>query len=255
VIGSAVTTASAASVSGAAACRPHTVGVAGLSAAKTLATMVSNMAGGCGFTVSGFLLGVAVGIDGLQLYGSPTTFDGHGDLHLIQVNQGVVIDFYRIGSAEYARLYESDAPNAAPDVNVRGFWHAFGVSTAVINAAGSEKWVRLTPAQVKGFSKNGQIPGPFASPSALAGAVIEGTGHSWKLAGTKTVGGVACTVLTQPGSGGLYTPETLYVNTATGLPVEVQYQSQDGQAIATKFSSWGHTSTVTAPPASKVVAG
>ena len=234
-------------------CRPHTRSVAGQTAAKALKTVAANIPAACGFTVSGYFLGAGFGIDGLQLDGT-TTYDGKGDVHLVYINQGVVIDAYRIGASVYVRMYEYGEPNAAPDVNVRGEWNAFGVtSNAVIKAAGSSKWVRLSAAELKKFTVNGGFVG-LSTPSSLAANLVKGTGVTWKLAGSATVRGVRCTVLTDATDRSRQFPaERLDVSTASGLPVEVSYAHTGGGPITTNFGTWSHTRAVTVP--TRVVAG
>jgi hypothetical protein len=131
-------------------CHPHTKGIGRkASAAQIVRTMRASIPDACGFTVTGELLGADFGIDGVTLVGA-TTFDGRGHAHVVYVAQGVVLDFYRVGGADYVRLYEYDAPTAVPDLNLRALWSEFGVSSRVVNTAGSTKWVRLTPAQQRG---------------------------------------------------------------------------------------------------------
>jgi hypothetical protein len=251
--GAITASASAAPLARTAGCRPHTTSIAGQTAAKAVKTVAANIPAACGFTVSGYFLGAAFGIDGLQLDGT-TTYDSKGDVHLVYNNQGVVIDVYRIGGSEYVRLYEYGEPNAAPDLNVRGEWSAFGVtSNAVIKAAGSSKWIKLTAAQQKKLAANGGLVG-LGSPAALAASVVRGTGVTWKRAGTRTVSGVRCTVLTDAtDSNKIFPAETLYVSTATGLPVVIEYAHAEGGAISTSFGKWSHPAAVTAP--TRVVAG
>jgi hypothetical protein len=52
-----------------------------------------------------------------------------------------------------------------------------------------------------------------------------------------------------------FTTQWLYVDTATGLPLQIGYQSDGRQHVTAFFGNWGHVTAVTAPPASKVVAG
>jgi hypothetical protein len=242
-----------ATAAGSAACKPHTRSVAGQTAAQVLRTLAANIPAACGFTVSGDLLGQVFGIDGVELWGV-TTYDSAGHVHLVYVNQGVVINAYRIGSSEYLRLYESANPNAAPDINVKGEWNAFGVtSNAVINAAGSTKWVKLTAAQEKKVSADGGFVG-IGGPAYLAAALVKGTGVTWKLAGSATISGIRCTVLSDAtDSNKLYPAEKLYLNTATGLPVTVRYAYQVPPQPTTTFGNWSRTTAVTAP--TRVVAG
>jgi hypothetical protein len=234
-------------------CKPHTRSVAGQTAARALKTVAANIPAACGFKVSGYFLGAGFGIDGLQLDGA-TTYDRKGDVHLVYINQGVVIDAYRVGAGVYLRMYEYGEPNAAPDLNVRAEWNAFGVtSNAVIKAAGSAKWVRLTAAELKKFTVNGGYVG-LGTPASLAANLVKGTGVTWKLAGVATVHGVRCTVLTQATDRNkLFPAERLYVGTATGLPVEVSYAHTGGGPITTNFGTWSDTTAVTVP--TRVVAG
>jgi len=234
-------------------CKPNPRSVAGQTAAKALKTVAANIPAACGFKVSGYFLGAGFGIDGLQLDGT-TTYDSRGDVHLVYINQGVVVDAYRIGAGVYVRMYEYGEPNAAPDLNVRGEWNAFGVtSNAVIKAAGSSKWVRLSAAELKKFTVNGGFVG-LGTPASLAANLVKGTGVTWKLAGVATVRGVRCIVLTQAtDSNKLFPAERLYVAAATGLPVEVSYAHTGGGPITTNFGTWSGTTAVTVP--TRVVAG
>jgi hypothetical protein len=236
-----------------AACKPHTKSVAGQTAAQVLRTLAANIPAACGFTLSGDFLGQVFGIDGLELWGV-TTYDSAGHVHLGYINQGVVVNAYRIGASEYLRLYESASPNAAPDINVKGEWNAFGVtSNAVINAAGSTRWVKLTAAQQKKMSADDGFAG-IGNPAALAAALVKGTGATWKLAGSATIRGIRCTVLSDAtDSNKLYPAEKLYLNTATGLPVTVRYAYQMAPQPTTNFGNWSRTAAVTAP--ARVVAG
>jgi hypothetical protein len=247
------TSAAAAAGAKAAACKPHTRSVVGQTAAQILRTLTANIPAACGFTVSGDLLGQVFGIDGVELWGV-TTYDSAGHVHLVYINQGVVVNAYRIGSSEYLRLYESASPNAAPDINVKGMWNAFGVtSNAVINAAGSTRWVKLTAAQQKKVSVDDGFVG-IGNPAALAAALVKGTGVTWKLAGFATIKGIRCTVLSDAtDSNKLYPAEKLYLNTATGLPVTVRYAYQMAPQPTTNFGSWSRTAAVTTP--ARVVAG
>jgi hypothetical protein len=86
-------------------CKPDTRSIAGQTAAKALKTVAANIPAACGFTVSGYFLGAGFGVDGIQLDGT-TTYDSAGNVHLVYVDQGVVTDVYRLGGAEYLRLYE-----------------------------------------------------------------------------------------------------------------------------------------------------
>lgn len=86
-------------------CKPHTTSIVGKTAAKAMKTVAANIPAACGFTVSGYFLGAGFGVDGIQLDGT-TTYDSAGNVHLVYVDQGVVTDVYRLGGAEYLRLYE-----------------------------------------------------------------------------------------------------------------------------------------------------
>jgi hypothetical protein len=237
-------------------CTSRTQGVAGENAAQTLKTVSTNIPKACGFEISGFLLGADYGIDGVQLLGK-TTFGPGGNVHLVFVDQGIVLDVYRIGGNEYVRLYEDGKPTAKPDLNLTTMWHGYGVGNSVIKAAGSVKWVRLTAAQRKLFNGPASYPstiGVLESPAGFAAALVKGTGEAWTLSGTKTIDGVSYTVLADPAdANGNYPAETLYVNTATGLPAKVGYASQDGSSITTKFAAWSRTTPISAPR--QVVAG
>jgi len=233
-------------------CRPHTKGIGRkASAAQIVRTMRANIPDACGFTVTGDLFGVDFGIDGMALVG-PTTFDGRGQAHMVDVSQGVVLDFYRVGGADYVRLYEYNAPTAAPDTNLRALWSEIGVSSRVVNKAGSTKWVRLTPAQQRGFNRSDML-GDLGTPSSLAAALADGTAAIWKLSGTKVVDGIKCAAITDPPKNEQDFAETIYVNDKTGLPVTVRYVFRRGVTLATGFGHWSSTSAVTRP--AKIVAG
>jgi hypothetical protein len=235
------------------ACASIAVSVTGMSAAEAVRTVAANMSRNCGFTVSGSFDGAGFGLDGWELYGT-STYGAFGDVHIVSLDQGMVINFYRVGSAEYLRVYEVDAPNAAPDVNVRAQLRSYGISNAVINAAGSAKWIKLTAAQRKTFNSTAFEP---LTAAALGAAVAQGSQEPWQLGGTKTLNGVRYLVLTDPvnKSGVGYLGESMYVNPSTGLPAEIKYVSQDSQQVSSSFGDWNHTPEVTAPPASKVVTG
>jgi len=246
-------TATAQAAPAASGCKPHTRSVAGQTAAKALKTVAANIPAACGFTVSGYFLGAGFGVDGIQLDGT-TTYDSAGNVHLVYVDQGVVTDVYRLGGAEYLRMYEYGEPNAVPDGNVVGLWNAFGVtSNAVIRAAGSSKWVRLSAAERKQFAVNGGFAG-LGTSASLAANLAEGTGGTWKVAGTAVVGGVRCIVLTDgPDRNTQFLGETLDVSSATGLPVKVSYPHTVGSPISVGFAKWSHATAVTAP--TRVIAG
>ncbi len=233
-------------------CQPHTKDIGrNASAAQIVRTMRASIPDACGFTVSGELMGADFGIDGMALLG-PTTFDGRGNAHVVYVSQGVVLDFYRAGGADYVRLYEYGAPAAVPDQNLRALWSEFGVSSRVVNKAGSAKWVRLTPAQQRAFNRSDML-GMLAAPSSLAAALAEGTGATWKLGGTKVVDGIKCAAITDPAKNEQHFTETIDVSDRTGLPVTVRYAFPHDRTLATGFGHWSSTATVTRPV--KVVAG
>ncbi|MBV9445045.1 MAG: hypothetical protein JO345_04005 [Streptosporangiaceae bacterium] len=233
-------------------CQPHTKGIGrNASAAQIVRTMRASIPDACGFTVTGELLGADFGIDGVTLVG-PTTFDGRGQAHVVYASQGVVLDFYRVGGADYVRLYEYNAPTAVPDLNLRVLWSEFGVSSRVVNKAGSTKWVRLTPAQQRAFNRSDML-GKLGTPSSLATALADGTAATWKLSGTKVIGGIKCAAITDPAKNEQDFTETIYVNEKTGLPVTVRYAVRHGSTLTTGFGHWSSTSAVTRP--AKVVAG
>jgi hypothetical protein len=64
---------------------------------------------------------------------------------------------------------------------------------------------------------------------------------------------IAAAALPVNNSGPGYLGESLYVNTATGLPVEIAYVSQDSQSTTASFGHWGHVVAVNPPSAAKVV--
>lgn len=235
-------------------CLSVTRSVAGLTAAQAIKVVASEMPHACGFTVSGDFDGPGFDIDGWELDGT-STYGALGGAHIVWFDQGMVLDFYRVGGARYLRLYEDGKPNAAPDLNVRTMWQAFGVSRAVVKQAGSAKWIKLTAAEWKKTSRD--LQGVPLTASALASAVAKGSGKPWQLGGSKTVRGVHCTVLVAPvnKSGPGFLGESLNVSTATGLPVGIKYVSQDSQSVTASFGHWGTAAAVTAPPAAKVVAG
>jgi hypothetical protein len=233
------------------ACASASASIAGLTAAQAIHAVAGNMPHACGFTVSGQFDGPGFDIDGWELDGT-STYGALGAAHVVWLNQGMVLDFYRAGGGEYLRIYEYGKPNAAPDVNVRAEWQAFGISTALVKKAGSAKWIKLTAAQQKKINPD---LGVSLTASALASDIAKGSGKPWKLGGTKTVNGVHCTVLIAPvnNSGPGFLGESLYVNTATGLPVGINYVSQDNQPVTASFGHWGHVAAVNPPPSSKVV--
>jgi hypothetical protein len=235
------------------ACASVPSDIAGLTAAQAIHAVAQSMPHGCGFTVSGQFDGPGFDIDGWELDGT-STYGALGAAHVVWLNQGMVLDFYRAGGGEYLRIYEYGKPNAAPDINVRAEWQAFGISAALGKQAGSAKWIKLTAAQQKKINPDLGVP---LTASALAGDIAQGSGKPWKLGGTKTVNGVHCTVLIAPvnNSGAGFLGESLYVSTATGLPVGINYVSQDNQPVSASFGHWGQVAAVNPPPASKVVAG
>src|ERR1022692_2175570 len=233
-------------------CQPHTKGIGrNASGAQIVRPRRASIPDACGFTVTGELMGADFGIDGVALAG-PTTFDGRGNAHVLYVTQGTVLDFYRVGGADYVRLYEYDAPTAVPDLNLRALWSEFGVSSRVVNKAGSTKWVRLTPAQQRAFNRSDML-GMLATPSSLATALADGTDATWELSGTKVVDGIKCAAITDPAKNEQHFAETIYVNDKTGLPVTVRYAVRHGGTLATGFGHWSRTSAVTRP--AQVVAG
>ncbi|HEX6521725.1 MAG TPA: hypothetical protein VF070_17235 [Streptosporangiaceae bacterium] len=235
-----------------ASCHPHIKGIGrNASAAQIVRVMRASIPNACGFTVTGELLGADFGIDGVTLVG-PTTFDGRGQAHVVYATQGIVLNFYRVGGADYVRLYEYDAPTAVPDLNLRVLWSEFGVSSGVVNKAGSTKWVRLTRAQQRAFNRSDML-GMLGTPSSLAAALADGTGATWKLSGTKVIGGIKCTAITDPAKNEQDFTETIYVNDKTGLPVTVRYVVQHGSTLNARFGHWSSTSAVTRP--AQVVAG
>lgn len=247
-----VSTAHASPVIAANGCHPHTKGIGrNESAAQIVRTMRASIPNACGFTVTGELLGADFGIDGVTLVG-PTTFDGRGQAHVVYAAQGVVLNFYRMGGVDYVRLYEYDAPTAVPDLNLRVLWREFGVSSRVVNKAGSTKWVRLTPAQQRAFNRSDML-GMLGTPSSLAAALADGTGATWRLNGTKVIDGIKCAAITDPAKNEQDFTETIYVNDKTGLPVTVRYAVRHGSTLATGFGHWSSTSAVTRP--AQVVAG
>jgi hypothetical protein len=232
-------------------CASVTQSAAGLSASQAVQAMAAEMPHACGFTVSGQFDGPGFSIDGLELYGTTT----YGALGAVWLNQGNVLDFYRAGGADYLRIYLYGQPNAAnPGVDVTTMWQAFGISSALVKEAGSAKWIKLTAAQAKKIVPD--LAGVPLTASALAADVAQGSGKPWKLGGTKTVNGVKCTALVGPvnNSGVGYLGQSLYVSTATDLPVWIDYVAQDKQSVTATFGHWGQAS-VTPPPASKVVVG
>src|ERR1022692_2694115 len=227
-------------------CQPHAKGIGrNASAAQIVRTMRASIPDACGFTVTGELMGADFGIDGVALAG-PTTFDGRGNAHVLYVTQGTVLDFYRVGGADYVRLYEYDAPTAVPDLNLRALWSEFGVSSRVVNKAGSTKWVRLTPAQQRAFNRSDML-GMLATPSSLATALADGTDATWELSGTKVIDGIKCTAITDPAKNEQHFAETIYASDKTGLPVTVRYAFQHDRTLATGFGHWSSPSTVTRP--------
>ena len=236
----------------ASSCRPRTEGIGrNASAAQIVRTMRANIPNACGFTVTGELLGADFGIDGMMLAG-PTAYDGRGQAHVMYDSQGVVLDFYRVGGADYVRLYESQAPTGIPDLNLTALWTEFGVSSSVVNQAGSTKWVRLTPAQEQAFNRS-DLLGVLSAPSLLATALAEGTAAAWKLSGTEVVDGIRCAAVTDPPKDRQGFAETIYVNDKTGLPVTVRYGVGGGAVPGASFSHWSSASVIARP--AQVVAG
>jgi|GEM_PF-4341470 len=246
-------TARAGSGIGPTVCAYPAHGVAGLTAAQAISRVASEMPHACGFTVSGQFDGPGFAIDGWELVGT-STYGALGAAHVVWVNQGVVLDFYRAGGGEFLRMYEDGKPNAVPDLDVKGTWQAFGISGALVSKAGSAKWIKLTAAQQKRINPEFYVP---VTATALAGDIAKGSGKPWRLGGTKIVRGVRCTVLIAPvnNSGPGFLGESLYVATATGLPVGITYLSQDSQSVTASFGHWGTAGPVSPPPAAKIVAG
>jgi hypothetical protein len=243
--------ANASTPSNAFACASMTQSVAGLTAAQAIHLVASEMPHSCGFRISGQFDGPGFSMDGWEVDGT-ATYGALGAAHVAWLNQGMVLDFYRAGGGEYLRIYEYGKPNAAPDLNLRAEWQAFGISSALVKKAGSAKWIRLTAAQQKKLNPEFFVP---LTASALAGDIAQGSGKPWRLGGTKTVNGVNCTVLVAPVNNSTpgYLGESLYVNTATALPVEIKYVSQDSQPVTASFGHWGTAGVVNPPPAAKVV--
>jgi hypothetical protein len=233
-----------------AGCRPATRGIVGMNAAQAIRTVTANIPQACGFTVSGVFAGVSFG-DGWAILGTGT-FDGHGGVHYSHDFQGVIINFYRAGRAEYVKL-------SSGTENVSSLWSGFGVtSKSVINAAGTRKWIRL-PAPLKSGT---YLYAPLDA-AGLAADVAQGAQRPaaapWHLDGTATVHGIRCTVLVNKATtaDSPWGPEWLYVDTATGLPAQIGCYSQitRSEHVTSFFSNWGHAAAVTPPPASEIVAG
>jgi hypothetical protein len=233
-------------------CRPSTHGIAGLSAAQAIRTVTANIPKACGFTVSGIFEGAAFG-DSWQLTAT-STYGALGTAHLDWVDQGTYVDFVNVGGTQYVRL------NGGTLLNNDGFWPSFGVTRpAVMKAAGTTKWIRLSAP-----ATTAKVGWPLTA-SALATWVAQGsqrpTATPWQLDGTATVHGIRCTVLENkplPGpDNATLTPQWLYVDTATGLPVQIgyYYQTDHKQNVETFFGNWGHAPAITPPPAAKIVTG
>jgi hypothetical protein len=245
--------ANASSPGSATVCAMATRPITNMSAAQAIRTVAANLDKTCGFTISGSFDGAGFGIDGWGLYGS-SSYAASGGVHLVWDSQSVILDFYRVSSGEYLRLYM--APGAGMSgsqgtATLRAEWNSWDVkNNAVIKAAGTTKWVKLTAAQTKMFNTDVGVP---LTSAALGTAIAEGSQKPWRLGGTKTVNGVRYTVLTDPvnNSGPGYLGESLYVN-SSGLPVKIQYVSQDNQSVVSAFGHWGGVATV-APSASKVI--
>jgi hypothetical protein len=235
------------------ACAQVTRPITGMSAANAIHAVAANMASTCGFTISGSFEGIGFGIDGWGLQGT-SSFAASGAVHLIWDDQSVITDFYRSAGHEYLRLYmapDAGMPGSQATATLRAEWNSWGVnSNAVIKAAGTTKWVKLTAAQTRIF--NTEVGFPLTS-AALGVDIAKGSAEPWKLGGTKTVSGVRCTVLTDPAnnSGPGYLGESLYVN-PFGQPVQIRYASQDSQSVVASFGHWDAIPTLT-PPASKVI--
>jgi hypothetical protein len=243
-----------------AGCKPATRGISGMNAAQAIKTVTANIPRACGFTISGVFQSGAF-FPEWPIFAT-STYAANGAVHLVYgAYQTADIDFYNVGGAEYVKL------SAAPGQNVSNLWPNFGItSKAVINAAGETKWVRL-PAPVRQGTASGKKSDPrdsgaALSAAALANEVSQGPEPSaprpWQLNGTAVVHGIRCTVLvSKPATNGPFPPVWLYVDTATGLPLQIgyYYPSTHSVHVTSFFGNWGHAPAVTAPPASKVVAG
>jgi hypothetical protein len=234
-----------------------------MSAAQAIRTVTANIPKACGFTISGIFEDAAFTIDGWFVDDGTSTYGALGTAHLVWVGQVSVTDFYRAGGAEYVRLSVYGPSTAATRQEVRGLWPVYGItSKAVINAAGFTKWVKL-PHPLPQTTNLGRDSGPALTAGALAAEVSQGgqlppAGPAWRLDGTATVHGVRCTVLVDPpGKGGVqFDTDYLYVDTATGLPLQIGYRGAEGLEHVWSFlGNWGHVAAVNPPPASEVVAG
>jgi hypothetical protein len=229
--------------------------LANLSAAQAIRSVAAGMDKTCGFTISGSFDGAGFGVDGWGLYGT-SSYAASGGVHLVWNDQSVIIDFYRTGAGrEYLRLYMAPGSGmtaAQGAATLRAQWNAYGVtSNAVIKAAGSSKWIRLTAAQSRKFNANAGVP---LTSAALGADIAKGSGRPWRLGGSKTVKGVRFTVLTDPvnNSGPGYLGENLYVN-AIGQPTQIKYVSQDTQSVVASFGHWGGVPVEVLPAAPKIV--
>jgi hypothetical protein len=251
---SSAVVASASSPGGATACAQLLRPIAGLNAAQAIRAVAANMTQTCGFTISGSFDGAGFDIDGWGLYGT-SSYAATGGVHLVWDDQSVIFDFYRNGGSDYLRLYMapgSGMPASQAATTLRAEWNGWGVtSNAVIKAAGTTRWVKLTAPQSRSF--NSEVGVPLTS-AALGADIAKGSGEPWKLGGTKTVDRERYAVLTDPvnNSGPGYLGQSLYVDSA-GQPFQIRYVSQDGQPVMASFGHWGEVPVVTLPPASKVV--
>lgn len=241
---------SAAPAAQAASCTPQTKNISGETAAQILQTMVAEMPDACGFTVlPGDVEGAGEADNTVELAGD-ATYDSAGDIHVVIDNQGMTMDTYVIGGTTYLRIYVAGSPNATPDQDSMSFWH-LALSTSSAAKLSSTEWVKLTSAQTAKFAPGGDPSGIEGSPSmasaaALAADLANGDGVTWTLAGTQTVDGISCTLVTHPAGSQNLPKTTLAIDTATGLPVEVTYGNSNGNSTLS-FKDWGTTPTITAP--------
>lgn len=241
--------ASATATAPATACTPQTASVSGDTAAQIVQVAAAEIPKACGFTLAGTLESPAEQLDPAQLQGD-ATYDSSGNAHFELLDQGLVLDTYALSGDTYLRLYESAAPTATPDTDVRTFWKP-ALSSASVTSVGSGKWVKLTDAQktslhlvagqtgLAGFSS-------LSSATALAADLTNSGGEPWTIAGAKTVDGIACTLVTHVSKTTQTPKTTIAVAKATGLPMAVSYQQ--GTALVTlTFSKWSTTPLVPGP--------
>lgn len=245
------TGAATATTTRAAVCIPQTANIAADTAAQIIQTVAAEIPKGCGFTLTGTLMSPAEQNDGAQLQGS-ATYDGSGDAHFALLDQGMVLDTYVTGTDTYLRVYESSAPTAAPDADVKTFWQpAFGAAS--VTTVGSAKWVKLTAAQrtalhlVSGSAGLAGF-GSLSSPTALAADLTDSGGETWTLDGSKTVNGVACVLLNHASKTSAMPKTAIAVDKATGRLIQVSYSQGSTVDLAT-FSNWGTGAAVAAPTA------